>query len=180
MDRTSICKVRKAFKLLPQSVPRVNPLNPVVIYSTKSGNTEKVALEITEELKCKVIKISGESDFSKISFKDFDLVFIGTWVRGGEPCPDMRSFLKQLNLEDSNRQFALFMTWAGGGKSDVLTFNRVKQLLEAKNQRLLDDYYKCLGKTFGFARRGHPDTQDLAEARNWARKTAYLPEKSAK
>jgi hypothetical protein len=73
-------------------------------------------------------------------------------------------------LEDCNKQFALFITRAGGGKSDVLTFNRVKQVLEAKNQRLLDDCYKCLGKTFGLARRGHPDAQDLADARNWARK----------
>jgi flavodoxin len=152
-------------------------MNPVVIYSTKGGNTEKVGFEIAQELNSNAIKISGESDFSKISFKDFDLVFIGTWVSGGEPSPDMLSFLKQLNLEDSNRQFALFMTWVGGGKSDVLTFNRVKQLLEAKNQRLLEDYYKCLGKTLGFARRGHPDIQDLAEARKWARKTAHLPDK---
>jgi flavodoxin len=145
-------------------------MNPVVIYSTKGGNTEKVALEISQELDCKSIKISGETDFSTIALEDFDIVFIGTWVRGGEPSPDMLSFLKQLNLEDSNRQFALFMTWAGGGKSDVLTFSRVKQLLEAKNQKLLDDCYKCLGKTFGLARRGHPDAQDLADARKWARK----------
>jgi flavodoxin len=155
-------------------------MNPVVIYSTKSGNTEKVALEIAQELNCKVIKISGEPDFSKISLKDFDHVLIGTWVRGGEPSPDMLSFLKQLDFEDSNRQFALFMTWAGGGKSDVLTFNRVKQLLGAKNQKLLDDCYKCLGKTFGFTRRGHPDKQDLAEARKWARKTTNLPQESSK
>ena len=173
--------VRKDFKVVDRNPSDgVKPMNPVVIYSTKSGNTEKVALEIAQELNCKAIKILAESDFSKISVKDFDLVFIGTWVRGGEPSPNMLRFLKQLNLEDSNRQFALFMTWAGGGKSDVLTFNRVKQLLEAKNQKLLDDYNKCLGKTFGFARRGHPDTQDLAEARKWARKTANLPEKSSK
>ena len=81
----------------------------------------------------------------------------------------MLRFLKRLNLEDGNRQFALFITWAGGGKSDVLTFNRVKQLLGAKNQRLLDDRYKCLGKTFGFARRGHPNAQELADARKWAK-----------
>jgi flavodoxin len=145
-------------------------MNPIVIYSTKGGNTEKVALEIAQELDCKAIKISGESDFSAISLKDFDFVLIGTWVRGGEPSPDMLSFLKHLEFKDSNRQFALFMTWAGGGISDVWTFKRVKQLLEAKNQRLLDDCYKCLGKTFGLARRGHPDAQDLAEARKWARK----------
>ncbi len=144
-------------------------MNPVVIYSTKSGNTEKVALEISQELNCNAIKISRETAFSTISIKDFDLMVIGTWIRGGEPSPDMISFLKQLSLDDSNRQFALFMTWAGGGKSDVLAFNRVKQLLEVKHQRLLDDCFKCLGKTFGIARRGHPDAQDLANARKWAK-----------
>ncbi|MGA2524946.1 MAG: flavodoxin family protein [Candidatus Bathyarchaeia archaeon] len=148
-------------------------MNPVVIYSTKGGNTEKVALEIAQELNCNAIKISGESEFSTISLKDFNLVFIGTWVRGGEPSPDMLHFLKQLSLEDGNRQFALFMTWAGGGKSDILTFNRVKQLLEDKNQRLLNDYYKCFGKSLGLARRGHPNAQDLADARKWAKKTGY-------
>ena len=153
-------------------------MNPVVVYSTKGGNTEKVAFEISQELNCEVIKISGASDFSSISLKEFDVVFIGTWVRGGEPSPDMISFLKQLSFEDSNRQFALFMTWAGGGKSDVLAFKRVKQFLEVKNQRLLDDCFKCLGKTFGIARRGHPDAQDLANARKWARTLVSAPEKS--
>jgi flavodoxin len=100
-------------------------MNPVVVYSTRGGNTEKVAVEIAQELSCKAIKLSGEPDFSTISYKDFDLVFIGTWVRGGEPSPDMLRFLKQLNFKDSSRLFALFMTWAGGGKSDCLTFNRV-------------------------------------------------------
>jgi flavodoxin len=153
-------------------------MNPVVVYSTKGGNTEKVALEISQELNCEAIKISGASDFSVISLKEFDVVFIGTWVRGGEPSPDMISFLKQLSFEDGNRHFALFMTWAGGGKSDVLAFKRVKQFLDVKNQRLLNDCFKCLGKTFGMARRGHPDAQDLANARKWAITLVSAPEKS--
>ncbi len=143
-------------------------MNPVVIYSTRSGNTKKVALEIAKELNCKVIKISGETDFSTISLKDFDLVFIGTRIRGGEPSPDMYKFLRQLNFEDNNRQFALFMTWFGGGKSDVMCFNRVKPILDAKNQRLLKNYFKCFGEA-GFVKRGHPDAQDLADARKWAK-----------
>jgi flavodoxin len=153
-------------------------MNSVIIYSTKSGNTEKVALEISQELNCNAIKISRETDFSTISIKDFDLMVIGTWIRGGEPSPDMIRFLKQLSLEDSNRQFALFMTWAGGGKSDVLAFNRVKQLLEVKHQRLLDDCFKCLGKTFGITRRGHPNAQDLFNARKWAKNLVKEPKKS--
>ena len=146
-----------------------NLMNPIVVYSTRTGNTEKVAIEIAKELNCKLIKISGETDFSTISLKDFDLVFIGTWIRGGEPSPDMYKFLRQLNLEDNNRQFALFMTWIGGGKSDVMCFNRVKPILDAKNQRLCKDYFKCFGKGFRYVKRGHPSAQDLADARKWAR-----------
>jgi flavodoxin len=153
-------------------------MNPIVIYSTKSGNTEKVALEIAQELNCDSIKISRETIFSSILLKGFDLVVIGTWIRGGEPSPDMSGFLKDLNFEDDNRHFALFMTWAGGGKSDVLAFRRVKQLLEVKNQRLLGDCFKCLGKTFGLARRGHPDAQDLDNARKWAKTLLGATEKS--
>ena len=54
-------------------------MKPVVIYSSKGGNTEKVAFEIAKELNCKAIKISGEPDFSTISLKDFDFVY---WYLG--------------------------------------------------------------------------------------------------
>lgn len=146
----------------------LNDMNPVVVYSSKTGNTKKVALEIAQELNCPAINVSETSDLATISLKGFDLVFLGTWIRGGEPSPDMLKFLNQIDLQDNNGQFALFMTWAGGGKSDVLAFNRVKQLLAHKNKKLLEDYFKCLGATFGLARRGHPNSQDLVEARKWA------------
>jgi flavodoxin len=142
----------------------------IIVYSTKSGNTEKVAQAIAQKLNCKAIKLLDETDFSTLSLEEYDLIFLGTWVRGGEPSPVMLKFLKQLNLPDGDRRFALFLTWAGGGKSDVLAFNRVKQILENKNQNLLDDYFKCFGKTFGFARRDHPNQQDLTNVVAWAKK----------
>jgi len=40
---------KKILKLFSQPIWRVNPMNPVVIYSTKGGNTEKVAIEIAED-----------------------------------------------------------------------------------------------------------------------------------
>ena len=143
-------------------------MNPVVVFSSKKGNTQKVTQEIVQELNCKAIKLSEETDFSIIQLKDYDLVFLGTWIRGGHASPEMVKFLEQLDFPDSNRHFALFMTWAGGGKSDAWAFMKVKDLLQAKNQKLVADYYKCLGKTFGFARKGHPNAQELADARKWA------------
>jgi flavodoxin len=143
-------------------------MKPVVVYSTKTGNTKKVALEIAQKLNCQAISVSESMDLSTISLKDFDFVFLGTWVRGGEPSPNMVKFLKQLDLYVDQKHFALFLTWAGGGKSDVLAFKRVKQLLEFKHQKLVDDYFRCLGQTFGLRARGHPDSKDLADARKWA------------
>ncbi len=143
-------------------------MNPVVVFSSRGGNTQKVAQEIAEELNCKAFKLSDEPDFSAIQLKDYDLVFLGTWVRGGHASPEMVKFLEQLDLPDNKRYFALFLTWAGGDKSDAWTFMKVKLLLQEKNQNLLPDYYKCLGKTFGFARKGHPNAEELADARKWA------------
>ena len=143
-------------------------MNTVVIYSSKGGNTQKVAQEIAQELNCKAIKLSDQPDFSKIQLKDYEIVFLGTWIRGGHASPEMVKFLEQLDLPDNNRKFGLFMTWAGGGKSDAWTFMKVKDILQAKNQKLLPDYYKCMGKTFGFARKGHPNPKELADAQKWA------------
>lgn len=145
-------------------------MNPVLVFSSKRGNTQKVAQEIAQELDCEAIKLSEISDFSKIQLVEYDLVFLGTWVRGGHASPEMVKFLEQIHLPDNQRIFALFLTWAGGGKSDAWTFMKVKDLLHAKQQKLFSDYYKCLGKTFGFARKGHPNAEELNGARNWAKK----------
>jgi len=148
-------------------------MNPIVVFSSKGGNTQKVAQEIAQELNCKAIKLSEVSDFSKIQLRDYGLVFLGTWVRGGHASPEMVKFLEQLDLPDNKRNFALFMTWAGGGKSDAWTFMKVKDLLQTKTQKLYSDYYKCLGKTFGFARKGHPNSEELNGARNWAKNVIH-------
>ncbi len=99
------------------------------------------------------------------------MVIIGTGIFGGEPSKDLLGYLKTQNFRDSNRQFALFLTWAGGGKSEVLAFNRVKEYLQVKNQELLDNCFKCLGATFGIARRDDPNALDLAEAKKWAKES---------
>jgi len=50
-----------------------------------------------------------------------------------------------------------------------MCFNRVKPILDAKNQRLLKNYFKCFGIGFRSIKFGHPNEQDLADARKWAR-----------
>lgn len=151
----------------------------IVIYSTGGGNTEKVAGEIASELSCQCIKVSKGFDPSTFFLHDYDLVFVGTGIYGGRPNRHMLRYLKKTNLKKP-LQFAVFITWAGAFKTDKRVFNKIKTVLEAKEQRVLYSYYKCYGEGhsafdqgissfFGADRRGHPDASDLNAARKWAK-----------
>ena len=146
------------------------PLNALVIYSTHRGNTEKVAQEIATQASCKAVKITENFDASTLPLEGYDLVFLGTGIRGGEPYAELTDYLRAVDLNGSRKRFVLFMTWAGGGASNRLTHERLRQTLEARGQRLGEDYFICLGQTFGFSRRGRPNAGDLAEAKKWAAK----------
>jgi flavodoxin len=143
-------------------------MNAIVVYSTHRGNTEKVAQEIAAQANCKAVKFTEDFDASTLPLDGYDLVFLGTGIRGGEPYVELLNYLKAVDLKDGGRRFVLFMTWAGGGASNKLAYERVKQTLEARGQRLGENYFLCLGQTFGFTRRGRPNEGDLAEARKWA------------
>jgi flavodoxin len=142
-------------------------MKPVVIYSTHRNNTEKIALAIAQAVNCESVKLTKDFDSSTVLLNDYDLVFLGTGIRGGEPYVELLNFLKEANL-DNNKRFVLFMTWAGGGASNKLAYERVKKTLETKNQYLDENYFICLGKTFGFTRRGRPNEADIADAKKWA------------
>lgn len=144
-------------------------MNAIVIYATHRSNTEKVAEAIAEAAGCKAVKLTENFDASSLSLQGIDLVFLGTGVRGGEPYVELLNYLKDADLGTWKR-FALFMTWAKGGASDKLTYEWVKHALEAKGQQLNPDYFICLGQTFGFSHRGHPNAGDLADAKKWALK----------
>ena len=154
-------------------------MKPIVIYSTVGGNTEKVAGEITSELGCQCVKVSKDTDPSSLNLHDYDLVFVGTAIYGGRPNRHMLDYLKKIDLKKP-LQFAIFITWAGAFKSDKKVFDKIKTVLEDKEQKVLDNFYKCYGEGrtgfekgissfFGADRRGHPDASDLSAARKWAK-----------
>jgi flavodoxin len=142
-------------------------MNPIVVYSTHRNNTEKIALAIAQTANCKAIKLTKNFDPSNMSLDDYDLIFLGTGIRGGEPYVELLNFIKTTNF-DSNKRFALFMTWTGGGVSNKIAYRGVKEALQKRGQHLDLDYFICLGQTFGFTRRGRPNETDIAEAKKWA------------
>ena len=136
---------------------------PIVLYSSKDGNTEKVALEIASELNCPVKKITKDSIPSSVELKDFDLVFVGTGIYRSCPNEDLVTFLRSANL-DGRKQFVLFMTWWRIGKSDLSAFRVLEKILSTKRKRLLEDYYICLGNRL----KGYPSNKEKRQARLWA------------
>ncbi|MDR2720499.1 MAG: hypothetical protein LBC03_06840 [Nitrososphaerota archaeon] len=142
-------------------------MNPIVLYSTHKINTEKIALAIAQVANCKTVKLTKTFDTSAVPLDDYDLIFLGTGIRGGEPYVELLNFVKTANL-GSGKRFVLFMTWAGGGASNKLAYQRVKEALEIMGQRLDQDYFICLGQTFGFTRRGRPNEADIDAAKKWA------------
>jgi flavodoxin len=143
-------------------------MNPVVIYASHRNNTEKIALAMAQAVNCKAVKLAKSFDLSSMSFECYDLVFLGTGIRGGEPYVELLNFIKTANF-CSNNHFMLFMTWAGGGASNRLAYQRVKETLKLKGCSLEADYFICLGQTFGFTRRGRPNSADIAEAKKWVK-----------
>ncbi|MDR0318558.1 MAG: hypothetical protein LBI09_00795 [Nitrososphaerota archaeon] len=142
-------------------------MKSLVIYSTHRSNTEKIALAIAQAASCNAVKLTKNFDPLTTPLADYDLIFLGTGIRGGEPYVELLNFIKETNL-GNGKQFMLFMTWAGGGASDKLAYERVKKELDVKGQQLDVDYFTCLGQTFGFTRRGRPNEVDIADAKKWA------------
>jgi flavodoxin len=145
------------------------------LYSSRSGNTEKVAREIASELKCPRIKITKDFNSSTVNLSDYDLVFLGTGIYGAKPNAELLNYLNEMNTKN-NVHFALFITWFGRGTTDKDVYEKIKATVEAKGKRLLENYYSCLFEgSIIIARiifpnsRGHPTSEDLCNARKWTR-----------
>lgn len=141
---------------------------PIILYSSKGGNTKKVAKAIESELKCPAIEIG--KDPPTVDLKAYDLVFVGTGIYFASINPHMQRVLESLNLQVPKR-FALFLTWGGVGKAYHPALIQLKRILERKNQQVEEAHFKCYGgRSHVLVRRGHPNSQDLHGAREWAKK----------
>jgi flavodoxin len=137
---------------------------PIVIYSTKGGNTKKVAEEIACELNCPIKEITKDIDPSSINLTEFDLVLIGTGIYRDHPNENMIRFLQSAEL--GNQQFALFITWLKLRTGDKDILSKIGQLLERKGKKVLESYFECKGDNPN----GRPNSLEIDEAKKWARK----------
>lgn len=160
--------------------------NPVVIYSSLTGNTKLVAEKIRETL--------GTENFFDVQnapkdLSGYDVIFLGYWLKRGAPDPNMKIFLP--NVHDA--KIILFQTHGTEKNSEhaVTAFARAAYLL-GKNCEIVGTF-GCCGKINpalierrkkipgdphggekGFARQKnsstHPDEQDLQDAAEFVEK----------
>jgi flavodoxin len=144
-------------------------MKAIILYSSRSGNTKKVADSIATEVGCEAIKIASGSDALTVDLEGYDLIFVGTGLYAGTPNEDIVKYLGKLKLKGA-KQFALFITWGGAPKSDKIALMRLRTLIEGKGQKVLEEHFAAFGGWKGILmKRGHPKPDEIKAAGEWAK-----------
>lgn len=153
-------------------------MRTIILYSSKSGNTKKIADSMASQIGCDAIRITSNITPPTLDFDDYDLVLVGTGLFAGTPNEDIMRYLGNLNLK-TTKMFALFITWGGAPRTDKLALARLKRLLESKGQKVLEEHFACYGGWKGvLMKRGHPKAEEIKAAGEWAKKLIDGLEKS--
>jgi flavodoxin len=153
-------------------------MRPIIIYSSKSGNTKKIADSMAFQVGCDAIRITSDNALSTVDLEEYDLVFVGTGLFAGTPNEDMVRYLRNIDLKTA-KLFVLFITWGGAPRTDKLALAKLRTLLESKGQKVFEDYFACYGGWKGILmKRGHPKTEEIKAAGEWAKKIFDGLEKS--
>lgn len=132
-------------------------MNVEVRYFTKTGNTRKLAEAIAEEIgvvaKTLEEPIVGETD----------VLFLGSSVYAAGVDGEVKRFIA--TLDGKVKKVVAFSTAA------ILpsTYGQVRKLVEAQGVRVSREEFHCRG-SFTFMHKGKPDSEDLRNARAFAKK----------
>jgi len=134
-------------------------MKSLVVYFSRGGKTRKVAEAVAQELGCKSVDITKETpDLSGV-----DMLLVGSGNYVGKTDPKLLTFLH--NLQPSSHNKAAVFATAGGPEPKVISV--LQEALEAKGYKVVSSF-KCRGQ-FLFSSRGHPNDDDLKNAKAFAR-----------
>ena len=140
-------------------------MNKVMICGKAEGNTFRVCDFISGETGIPLVVVDGSD--SGIS-EDYNTVVLCSGVYGGRIHKNVAHWLEELDAQKiRDKQFYLFLTWLGRGRSDHSAFTEAEALLQSKGGSLEQDYAACYGKNFGLCRTGHPDRADRKKILDW-------------
>jgi flavodoxin len=129
-----------------------------VLVDSRGGNTRKVADTIAEEMGI------NARDVTTSLTDDAKILFLGSGTYGGKPGEVMMKFIESANF--TGRKVALFGTSASSAGSQKM-IDMMADTLKLKGATILGSYH-CKGK-FLLVNRGHPDKEDLDNAKKFAR-----------
>ncbi|MDQ0202992.1 flavodoxin family protein [Pectinatus haikarae] len=114
-------------------------MKTLIVYSSKTGNTKKVAEAIAEKLKpnCDIYPIGNQPYSNK-----YDLIIVGYWVDKARPDKESAAYLSSLKGE----KVAIFATLGSDPHSAHASesLNNGRQLIDPSNQIL--GTFICQGK----------------------------------
>lgn len=124
-------------------------MKKLIVYFSYTGNTSMIANKIKEKLDCDILEIETVVPYSKdydsvvndevsnhlpeikklnIDLSKYDIIILGTPVWWYRPCPAIRTFLTENNLDGKTIiPFATNAGWLGR------TFNEIKKLCPNSN-----------------------------------------------
>ena len=137
----------------------------LIVYSSLSGNTKKIAEAIAEVAEDS--ELISVREFQSSMLANFDLFYIGYWVDKGDCDAATLRLLAQLK----DKRIVLFGTLGAAEQTEY--YDRVKQQVIARYQSMLaehpqDEHIKQQLANYENGK-SHPDEQDLANARAFAK-----------
>ena len=67
-------------------------MKSIVIYTSKSGNTKKIAEAVAGELGCEVLDFAS---LGELNLNEFDFVALGYYIDQGSPEKEFKKFITQ-------------------------------------------------------------------------------------
>lgn len=132
-------------------------MKTAVRYYTKTGNTKKIAQAIAGTLGTEALDVSHPLS------EDVDILFLGSSVYAAGVDNEIKKFISSIDVKVG--KVYNFSTAA------ILnsTYNQVKRLLEDKGIQMAEENFACKGQ-FKFMHKNKPDSEDLKNARDFAKK----------
>lgn len=132
-------------------------MKTMIIYASKTGHTEKIALAIGKQL-----GVTPKNINQKPIIENVDLLFIGSGIYAGKPSSELIQFIDTFNKANI-RNVVLFSTCTSGQNN----MKDIKDILISKGISVDEKAFVCKGQFLIFSRK-HPNDEDLKMAKNFA------------
>ena len=140
-------------------------MNVLIIYKSYSKmNTEKVAKAMAEAMNATLKKVE---DTNPEDLSRYDLIGIGSGIYAGKYHKSVFKLIEKIPKLEKD----VFLFHTAGGPDEKYD-KPMKELLAGKGAKIVGEF-RCPGAAgllgFTWANKGHPDEQDLANARAFAK-----------